>query len=406
MSLPSMRLVRLSLPLIALCSALHVAIWTEAAYSQGVSHHDVRKLLGQGAASAQAQAAIKAYLSTYFSQFQKPDDVAALPNLRKEFANMVRNAPDNPAHRYLNDLTYSAAMNVVKNKQYSIAARYNAMLLIADLNQSDAVGNIKPYPPAFSILKAVLGFPPDHDYAFLKPAALVGITRIAQDRAIPPEDVASLTTSLLTIVNNADPPPGRSGWAHNFLRRSAAGALAMIGTVGPDNAVPKAFEAILMDPNTRPPMRCEMMQFLGDLNYPPDAKDELKRLANLIGHQTVEICRQELDRATTEARDPSRRMLMYAVYSGKEGLRGMYTAAASDRGSEAYGFIAGVGSKINSLYRMLDDTEKTPDNELDEKVSTEIDVIRGELLAKPAAPTPLVAAGPPQEETAKPGTTN
>ncbi len=224
----------------------------------------------------------------------------------------------------------------------------------------------------------------------------MGITRFAQENGIPDGEVPAITASLLKIVNDADPPPGRSASAHNFVRRSAAGALAAMGNLGPDDAVLKAFEAVLLDPNTRPTMRCDMMQFLGELRYPPGTKVDVQRLANLIGHQMVDVCRQEIDRAAAESRDPSRRVLMYAVYSSGVGVRACRTAA-NDRGGEAYKFVSGLQSKISSLYRLLEDAQKAPDDQLAEIVSTEITDIHDKLQAAPVAAGPLAAAGAPQE---------
>jgi hypothetical protein len=402
MSLPSMRLCRFSLPLVVLSTAVVMTLGTGSARAQGITPFEMGKIVRAGNADRASIDKINTYFGWFFKQFQNPPSGDTLPALRKDFGNIVGRVGDNAAHRYVNNLVYAQSKNIVADRRYSPAARYNAMLLVADLNQSDATGNIKPYPPSLDLMKLALGVPPDSAYAFLKPAALVGIRRFAQEKGIPPQDVPKLTAQLLTMVNETNPPPGRSASAHNFIRRGAAGVLAALGNLGPDNAVLKAFESIVLDPNTRLTMRCEVMQCMGDLKYSPQAQDQLQHVANLIGHQTIEVCRQELERAEAEDRDPSRRILMYALYSAGVGMRGVYDAAAANRSGEAYAFISKVRGKLSDGFRQLDDTTKTPDEQIAASLETLLDEIQGTLLAKPAVPEPLAAAGPAQPEDVKP----
>ena len=144
---------------------------------------------------------------------------------------------------------------------------------------------------------------------------------------IPKEKTAPLIEALLKVVNQQEPPGGRDPAAHQFIRRKAAEVLATIGSVGPNNSVVKAFQAIAADPDTRPGLRCDMIQFLGQLKYPAAAKVDLQRLANSIGHDAVEICKQELSAAKAANRPPSRQLVVYALFSAKDGL-GAPTAKA------------------------------------------------------------------------------
>jgi len=393
MSYRSLRVSRLSLPLAALCFVL-VAALAESAVAQQVSRAEATKILSAGDASGANADKLRSYLADIFRQLQNPANGEVIPTLRKDFANTVRGVGDNAAHRYFNDLVFRGAKAAIGNRNAPPAARYNALLLLGDLNQSDAANAIKPYAPSLDVLKLALNVAPDNeDFAFLKPAAIVGLTRFAQEKAIPPKDIPEITAGLLKIVSDTNPPAGRSASAHNFVRRSAAGALAALGNVGPNQSVLKAFEAALMEPNARTSFRCEMMQAIGGLNFPPESKGDLTRVANLIGHQTVDICRQELDRAKAENRPPSRRVLLYALYSGGVGTNGLNKLAATDRSGEAYGFVSGLRNKAMALYRTLDNADTTPDAELAAKAETEIQAIQDGLREKPTAAAPLAARG-------------
>jgi hypothetical protein len=98
-----------------------------------------------------------------------------------------------------------------------------------------------------------------------------------------------------------------------------------------------------------------MTQFINALTFPPEAKIDSKALANVIGHQVVEVCQQELDRAVEEKRDPSRRVLLYVLASAYEGLKG--PGRLADKNADAMSFIKKVRDPVTSLIKQLDDPE-------------------------------------------------
>jgi len=157
-------------------------------------------------------------------------------------------------------------------------------------------------------------------------------------------------------------------------------------STGPGNNVVKAFEDIAADSKARPTLRCEIARYIGALTYPPEAKVDLQRLANILGHQTVEICRQELDRSKDKG-DASRRLVLYVLDSSNEGLQKLSNSADGD----AKKFIYDLKKKVETLFQDLDNTEKTPDGDVASRVLTEITNIEGTLLPKPE-PEPLVPA--------------
>ncbi len=399
MSLPTMRTAA-SLPLLGLISALGVVVFAdEVAAQQPIAPFTIQKILRTpGPLSAADAKTLDTYLKRQvFGALLKGGN--GLPGIRKDFGNIVRGVDKTPAHDFLTDKAckYASFLAGPGGKKFKPVARYNAMLLLGDLNENDAANQIKPLPDALPHLYKAILLPPDSDDVFLKPAALIGITRFARENGLPPRAIPAITEALLKIVNQADPPAGRSASANNFIRRGAARALAAIGSPGPKNEVLNAFADIAADAHARITLRCEMSQFIGELKIPPNSGADLKGLANTIGHQTVEICQQELDRATAAKEPPSRRILMYALDSGYLGLSGL--ARSAETNAEAAKFIGDVKNKTYSLYKMLDNTEQTPDEQIAEKVGPEIDSIEGLLLAKPAAAAPMVAVGPTDAAT-------
>lgn len=390
MSLNFLRTAGFNVSLVGLLSALSLTV-SSGTTRAAITYTEVRKIVdAEGAPSAADVAKMDEYLKKdFFGQFVKPATGETLPLLRKEFGNIVRGVGKNAAHDKFNALVFSYAGMVTKGKRFPAMSKYNSLLLIGDLNEAEEVGKVKPYVPSLDLLIQVLAIPPNSEMAFLKPAALVGITRFAEEKAIPPAKLPAVSEALLKLVNETDAPAGRSASAHNFMRRSAAKALAAIGSPGPDNRVLNAFEAIAADPKGRLTLRCEMAQYIGALNIPPEAKVDSKALANIIGHQVVEICQQELDRAVEEKREPSRRVLMYALYSGGVGLSGISRSA--DKSVETTKFIKDVRDAVTSLYKLLDDPAKKS-TEIADAVTQTIASLNSVLLAKPT-PAALVAGG-------------
>ncbi len=374
-----------TLSLAGLASVALCALVEQRANAVGVL--EMRKIIGAPDRPTDADTkTINSYLVTdYFSKFTKPADGSTLAMLRRDYGNMVRGIGKTPGHDLLNQRAHDYANRVIGGgSRFTPMAKYNAMLLIADLNESDVPGAIKPYMPALGTMAKCLDIPPESDMAYLKQAALIGVTRLAEERAIPPNALPKVSDSLLKILLDADPPAGRSASAHNFMRRSAARALAAIGSPGPNNQVVTAMRSIMADQNARLTLRCEMAQYIGQLQIPSDAKVDYQDLANLIGHQTLEICEQEIDRALEEKREPSRRILLYALRSADTGLSGLSRSA--EKNDEAAKFIAKIRSKVSQLHGQLDDVNKTPDSKIEDTLLPEMDTIRGLLLQKPQPP--------------------
>ena len=152
---------------------------------------------------------------------------------------------------------------------------------------------------------------------------------------------------------------------------------------GPNNQVVTAFESIAADPKLRPAFRCEFSRFIGELDFQQGAKVDYQRLASILGHQALEVCQQELDRAKGNGQTPgtpSRRLLMYALDCSNEGLQKLAAASGGDK------TISELRRKIDGLLRELDDTEKTPDSALAEVTEKGLAEIASVLPAKPDLP--------------------
>jgi hypothetical protein len=135
------------------------------------------------------------------------------------------------------------------------------------------------------------------------------------------------------------------------MRRSAAQILANLGSTGPNDAVLNAMAEIAADPDAPPTFRCEMAQCIGQLKISSGTKVDLRTLANALGYQAVEICQQEIDQAIADKRPASRRLMMYAIVSAREGIERLQSAAA---GTENSKFVADTAAKLKAMFRELD----------------------------------------------------
>lgn len=330
-----------------------------------------------------------------------------LPKVRKLLKIYLTTGKSGPAHDRLNDLTLKKMIAIVKG-DYDTAIKFNAVLIIGELNEVDEGTKGKPYAPAYRILKIAVDNPklPDE----VRIAGLIGLERFAISGGIPAADKPAITKSMLALLKQETPPAGRTAEGHTWMRRSAAQILAGLGSPGADDAVVKQFEAIIADSQARPTLRCDVATFLGQLKFPAGSKTDYQALANLVGHQVVDLGKQELDAHTAGNRTLKeeedlrlRRQLTYILYSalaalqGDDARSGLYAAAA---GGDKQEFVGNLRTKIKSAYAALESADSLAPGD----VRSSLDELSQVLLPKPERkPDSVVETTPaPQPPAAKP----
>jgi hypothetical protein len=311
------------------------------------------------------------FFKEYFlKQFVKPTTPYSLDDLHKVRAHLkiyLVTGKTGAAHDRLNELVLEQLTKVVLSREsfgeYDSAIRYNAMLTLGELNDEDTPEG-KPWSrPLDSVLLRAVTSKSLRDY--LKVGALIGIERYATAKAIAPAKATEVSKVMFDLVKQSDPPADRDPAVHAWIRRAAAQVLVSLGTLGPDNNVIQALTGILMSPQARPTVRCEVAQLLGQLKYPVNAKVDYQSLANYVGHETLELCKREIDSAKADNRPASRRMLAYVLSSaslgleGNDGKGGLWAAAAAAPDSQK--FIDTLRAKVKSLAASLDDSDSDPD---------------------------------------------
>lgn len=180
------------------------------------------------------QKAFDEYYKAVIAQFTQPDQFPEgfdhRKNIRRD-ARLSYSRPNKQFHTALNQLLLSTLRPLVTDSQYHPAARFNWMLIIADLNQAELVpGNNAPevpLPEALPLLVSVQGDDSQTDSVRL--AALIGLDRHAAAGGIGADAQQSLVPNLQKIVNQRRPPAGRDAEVHAWFQERAKAILEKLG---------------------------------------------------------------------------------------------------------------------------------------------------------------------------------
>ncbi len=373
-----------------------------------------RILRGGTLAGADAQL-FDRYFRTFFGQFLEAKAGAeTFHDLRKDLEIFLRTGKTGDAYNRLVGMANAGLQSVAKSPKFPPAVRLNAVLVLGSLKDKEPNGI--PYPQAYSFLTSVVSGPADTYPDSLKVAAMIGLERYAASGILPPRLKDPLTAAMLKILEQETPPDNRTAEGHTWMRTEAAKVLGALGSPGPNNNVLAAMEKIIADPSAKASFRCEVAECMGMLQYPKDAKIDYQALANLLGHQAVEICQGEIEAAKESGRNPSRGMIVYGLYStlhGLEGPTGRTGLVAASNGAPSQEFISDLRKKIKDAYDQTQDEDEVAETELAPKVEQLVAELQSVLPPKPQ-PTPAAAAAdgdavaeaPPAEAPATPPAAN
>ncbi len=198
----------------------------------------------------------KAQVMEYFTGYYFPDmtqagadDLARLGDARYNLFRKYLWATENEQlQQDLTELAFNAARRIVvaSDPPYHPAVRYNAILILGQLDKQYAIevgANRRPpvpLPQATEFLTTVVTLAADDKP--VPPAvtlgALIGLERHAQYRdALAPGAAEAMTAALLKLVNHEKPILDMDRQSFAWLRLQAAGVLAQLGSVGPNNEV-------------------------------------------------------------------------------------------------------------------------------------------------------------------------
>lgn len=309
------------------------------------------------------------YDKYFFPGFSQVEQLNKLPEKRQELIEDLRKAIN---AKDVHDFLLAKAQYYMKGfitapRNFHPAVRFNAMLVIGDLNADEkGIRNgvpqnfPNPLPSALDFMLQEYQKPTQLDG--VKLAALIGILRHAQldwgrvdANKIPPATRQQIAQLMLALINAKQPPAGRKPEGHVWMQRRAVEIVAALGLVGTNDPVNQAISGLVRDHNADLSLRLTAAEALGKIYVKPPAKStidpakESLQLAALL----VETCRQEIDRIDAWQKkknplfgDPSMGGSgMAGMMSGMGGagmMPGMSSGGSSDISYEA-GAAAGLG---------------------------------------------------------------
>jgi hypothetical protein len=222
-------------------------------------------------------------------------NVCKLPEMRKVFkSTFYKLATNQQARDHLNLLT-AKAMYAIAAGNYHPLARYNAALLLAELNDDEA--SEAPYRVALTPLlylsqNAKL---PDS----VRVAALIGLIRHAKSEpGIDPKKQVDVTNLFKSMVADNKPPATRSREGHDWMRRRALeGLVAIYAKNGPpqDGSFLNTLGNLLAETDSTMELRAEAAEALLHVKIIAPAKFDSAKMAANIGQVAVDAYHRELD---------------------------------------------------------------------------------------------------------------
>lgn len=398
--------------------------------SQKKKESEIRKILPAGKLDPAQQAAFDTFYRTYYlarwtqvgnfaaetkETTGHKEEVKLREELRKDLSNHFKMAKSGPVHDHLAALCLSFFNDLAKGNYHPVV-RYNAMLMIGDLNQVEAaVGSPPvPYPPALPVLLAAINDPKQIDA--VKVAALRGILRHASlgiaDAQARDAAVIPAMLQLASMRSTAS----RSPDGHMWMRTLAIDVLGALGGLGNQGAVVKTLVSVAGESDSPLDVRCAAARALGSLNYQAGPSPVgAMQMAAVVRELALDACAKVLDQQKKQSTPLRRRALkehIHCVAIALEGIDDQHKGISGLATTEAQRtFCASTLEQLQSINDLLDNKDLA-DEALSQKLSAIVVELggaqKGDAAAKaptkpaskgaksaPKAAQPAPAAGPP-----------
>lgn len=252
----------------------------------------------------------KTYLDRYYIGYVYPvwtnTEMGGLyGDLRVELQRDLALARSAEGRAHVLKLVYGIARQIATSADYHPACRYNAMLILGDLNSKEPVisgTQMAPPVPVQAVLKFMLeqlASPEAPDV--VKMGAMVGILRHVQLRMLS-DSPARLTAAeqagvaqiVLPVFQISEPPPDSTSEGHDWMRRRAADILGQLGLAGPNDAIAQALLEAAGQSEASLALRCAAAEALGRIDL-SQAKLEPSSVAKQLGRLTADCIDAEVE---------------------------------------------------------------------------------------------------------------
>jgi hypothetical protein len=239
---------------------------------QGKLRTKVTQLRGTGAIPADERATVQQYYEMYATLMTLPGMASELAALRQEIKQQHTvawgNSTDKAGLAIVNQILLTEMEKVAMDDKQTPLARYNAMLVIADLNdvETDRLGrgDAKAMAAAVPVLLAAITDPNINDA--VQVAALIGLLRHAQLGIADKQIEKQVAAELEKLAAEETVPESRGEDAHHWMRRRAIEIVTTIFTRQgntPTKTFSAALESIVANEENPLVFRAEAAEALG-----------------------------------------------------------------------------------------------------------------------------------------------
>jgi hypothetical protein len=298
--------------------------------------------------------ATQSIVDNYFNLFEfkaltqtTPEDLEQLPKRRFDlFKLYILQVKNSENHKKLVDLTLAMMQQIVMNNFHPLV-RYNAMLIIGDLNEQEVlrVGGTptlpEPYSAALNFIVERVEDPRTSDP--VRVAALIGLVRHLEwepfrkpENPIPAPTRTLLVNALVKLAEMKTPPEGRSAEGQLWMRRRAVECLGLAGAVTATPNIIAPVEKVLKD-NTEPlNLRFVAADALGQMNIPAAQRMDSMELTRTLGNLAVTAVKAEFTRLESMDKTAEEHNAIYATL-GQGGAGAGLAGPGFQRGGEGFG---------------------------------------------------------------------
>jgi hypothetical protein len=299
----------------------------------------VRRIIN-GAPLAGNEAIFDGYYASYlFPEWTQTTEknLNSLPKERDKFVkNSLELSAKNPAaHARLVDLTHTKLSEIAKDPEFHPAVRYNAILIVGLLNETEPNRGTgvkqmpEPYIKALTTLMEELKKPGNNEA--VRVGALLGVSRhLEWDNSkqavaakIPPAMRTEAITELTSIVSTKIPPAGRSAEGQTWLRRRALEALGHAYALKVEPEFAKLLDDIIADDAEPISIRCTAAEVMAHVEYQAPGLPAIQPTAKKLGYLALYACHSELLRLEDLKKYDERLLKISGVASGGGGRGGM-----------------------------------------------------------------------------------
>ncbi|TWU30051.1 hypothetical protein [Bythopirellula polymerisocia] len=298
----------------------------------------LRKSAGFGA----DQQAVDDYLAKYYlpkMTSDLPEDLAELAkNREKFFKNFIGMASNSNSKQHLVDLGFKFSRYAARGNMHP-AVRYNAVLMLGDLDQQPPTNTTPPVPLATATVE-LLELVEQAEFndvpvpESVKLGALIGLERHAR-YGIDPKQKDRLTKAMLAILANREPPEDVEKDVHGWVLTLAAQVLANQYAQDPTQEVQDALTSLISDEEMGLDDRCKVAALLKRVDYSKAAGVDSAATVPALGQLSLDV----VSSGAKKARKYQKELLGGGGFAQPGGFGGGYGGG----GRGGYGGEGGYG---------------------------------------------------------------